>query len=97
MLQGVINHTDKQATGLLDIISGIPKKLPAKGGAGVRPQQVQVTGIKPDKLGVTPGTDMVEENQLLHTVPTTHVYCGMHSHMSMGMHTRTNVSKHKVK
>lgn len=97
MLPGVKNHTDKQAIGLLDIISGIPKRLPAKGGAGVGPQQVQVTAIKADKLGVTPGTDMVEENQFLHTVPTSHMYCGMHSHMSMGVHTCPNISKHKVK
>lgn len=100
MLQGVKNHSDKQATGLLDIISSLPKRLPAKGkrrGADVGPQQVQVTATKPDKLDVTPGTDMVEENQLLHTVLTSHVHRGMHSHMSMGVHTRTNNSNNKVK
>lgn len=80
MLQGVKNHTDKQATSVIDIISSIPKRLPAKRkwrGAGVGPQQVEVTAAKPDKLSLTPGTDMVEGNQLLHTVLISHLYCGL--------------------
>lgn len=79
-MQGVKSHTDKQATGVIDKISSIPKRRPAKGkweGAGVGPQQAEVTAAKPDKLSLTPGTDMVKGNQLLHTVLISHFYCGL--------------------